>query len=367
MKIGITTDIVDSTKYHKGVSYYIQYLVKKLAVMSDDDIYLIHFRHANNDIYKLGLNEIILGNSNSDFSKFLTSFRKRDLLKELDVIHTTAPRVPYFPFYSISNVKKVLTVHAMDLYIPPLLRAKFYKQPKAWFQQKVFNLYFSRVKDKIDAYITVSHFLKEELIKNMGIPEEKILPIHLAVDEKFKPANFEKPFDFILSDTPEPELIEIFYKLKRKRIKHKLVIFSMRGYGYNMAKEMVDELDLQNECYFKGYVPENELVKLYNTADVYVRLAGYEGFGLPPLEAMACGCPVITTNVGSLPEVVGDAGILLDFIDVDGFVNAIYEVLTDEGLREKMRKKGLKRAKMFSWEKTARETMKVYRKLVNEV
>jgi len=193
-----------------------------------------------------------------------------------------------------------------------------------------------------------------------------VFPIHLAADEKFKPANFEKPFDFILSDTPTPDLIKIFYKLKKKGFKHKLVIFSMRGFGYKKAKEMVYELGLQNECYFKGYVPEDALVKLYNTADVYVRLAGYEGFGLPPLEAMACGCPVVATNVGSLPEVIGEAGILKDLNDTEGLTEAIYEVLTNEGLRQDMIKKGLKRAKMFSWEKTAKETVKVYEYIYNK-
>ncbi|MBA7626717.1 Alpha-maltose-1-phosphate synthase [subsurface metagenome] len=93
----------------------------------------------------------------------------------------------------------------------------------------------------------------------------------------------------------------------------------------------------------------------------------YEGFGLPPLEAMACGTPVITSNTSSLPEVVGDAGIMTDPYNVDGLANAMHEVLTNDGLSEDMIKKGLKRAKMFSWEKTAKETLKVYEETYNEM
>ncbi len=139
----------------------------------------------------------------------------------------------------------------------------------------------------------------------------------------------------------------------------------MREYGYENAKEMVKKLGLEKEVIFAGYVSDDELVKLYNTADLYLRLPLVETFGIPPLEAMACGCPVVTTNVGSLPEIVGDAGILKNPDDIDGIVKAVHEVLMNEGLREDMIKRGLERAKMFSWEKTAKETMKVYEEVYN--
>ena len=361
MKIGVTTDVVDSSKYHKGVSYYIQYLVKNLAKISDDEIFLVHFKRSDNDIYKLGLNEIVIGTLDLEFSKLLSSFRGRSLLKEMDLIHTTAPRLPYLPFYSIPNVKKVITVHGLDLYIPQQWRAKFHKAPKAWLQQNLFALLFSKNKDKIDAFIAVSNFLKQELVTHLRIPSEKIWVVYHGVDTKFKPLKMEK-CPVIISDTPLPELIEIHYKLRKKGITHELLIFTKRGYGAE-AEKLVYHLNLQKYVDFIGHLPQNELVRLYNRAEVFVHLAGYEGFGLTTLEAMACGCPVVTTNVGSLPEVVGDAGILLDF-DVDKFVNTIHEVLTNEGLREEMRKKGLKRAKMFSWERTAKETMRIYGEVV---
>lgn len=123
--------------------------------------------------------------------------------------------------------------------------------------------------------------------------------------------------------------------------------------------------NLQNDVIFTGYVLDGDLPALYNAADLFVYPSLYEDFGLPPLEAIACGTPVITSNTSSLPEVVGDAGIMVDPHDVDRLADAMYKVLTNDGLREDMIKKGLERAKMFGWEKCARETLEVYEEVYN--
>jgi len=364
MRIGITTDIVDSSKYHKGVSYYIQYLVKNLAKVSEDEIYLIHSRNSDSEIYKLGLREIIISGSSSEFLKVLSNVSGRRFLKKMDVIHTTAPRIPYFPFYSIPNVKKILTVHGLDLYIPDRWKARFCRTPRGWVQQRALSLLFSKNRDNIDAFIAISNFLKRELTTHLKIPGEKIHVVYHGVDTKFKPLDIERQ-KIIISDTPLPEIVEIYYKLRKRGINHELVIFTKRGYG-ERAKHLVNHLNLQKYVHFAGHLPQEELIKLYNLAEVFVHLAGYESFGLTSLEAMACGCPVVVTNVGSLPEVISDAGVLLDFIDVEGFVDAVYEILTNKGVWDEMHKKGLKRAKKFSWEKTARETLQVYKHVFGE-
>jgi glycosyltransferase involved in cell wall biosynthesis len=111
-----------------------------------------------------------------------------------------------------------------------------------------------------------------------------------------------------------------------------------------------------------GRVPSEDLLYLYNAAELLAHPAFYEGFGLPPLEAMACGLPVVASNVASLPEVVGDAGQLIDPHDVDELTVAMWRVLNDTELREQMREKGLQQAGRFSWEKAARETQEIYRR-----
>ena len=127
-----------------------------------------------------------------------------------------------------------------------------------------------------------------------------------------------------------------------------------------MAKKRAVSLGIQREVIFKGHLPQEDLVELYNTADLYVRLSYYDGYPAPPLEAMACGCPVVVSDIGPLSEEIGDAGILANPYIIEEWVDSIYNALTNEELREDLLRKGFKKARMHSWEKTAKETIKVY-------
>ena len=147
---------------------------------------------------------------------------------------------------------------------------------------------------------------------------------------------------------------------KRKNIPHKLVIVGGKGWRNETIFEAVRELNIESEIIFTSYVSDNELMMLYNECDVFVYPSLYEGFGLPPLEAMACGAPVITSNTSSLPEVVGNAGVMVNPDNTEELCEAIYAVVGNNSLSEKMRKKSLERAKLFSWEKSARQLLKIY-------
>ena len=215
-------------------------------------------------------------------------------------------------------------------------------------------------------YITASQFMKNELVNNLKISEKKISVIPFAPDEIFKPMKFQdnKSVNFILSDVAHPNLIKVFYNLKKRGIKHKLLIFGWRGSGYKNAREIATALNIQNDILFTEHLPQEKLVKLYNRADVFVHIADYEGFGFPPLEAMACGCPIVSTIAGSLPEIIGNAGILKYPNNIKGIENAIYDVLTNKNMRKEMSKRSIEQAKQFSWKKTAEETVKVYEDVV---
>ncbi len=119
-------------------------------------------------------------------------------------------------------------------------------------------------------------------------------------------------------------------------------------------------MGITKDVIFIDYIPEVDLAYYYCSAALLVYPSLYEGFGLPPLEAMACGCPVVTTNTSSLPEVVGEAGIMVNPYDTRSLVQAMRRVLTDDKLRDNMVRKGLEHARQFSWEKAARQTMEVY-------
>jgi glycosyltransferase involved in cell wall biosynthesis len=159
-------------------------------------------------------------------------------------------------------------------------------------------------------------------------------------------------------------LLEAYQALRSRGFNFKLVIVDKKGWLYKGFFRRLRELGLEGEVVFPGFIPDEDLPALYSAAELFVFPSLYKGFGLPPLEAMACGTPVIASNASSLPEVVEEAGIMVEPRDVSGLTEAMRRVLTDEGKRREMREKGLRQAARFSWERTAQETLEVYRSVV---
>jgi glycosyltransferase involved in cell wall biosynthesis len=287
-----------------------------------------------------------------------------------DVIHDT---YHFAPFLFLKKFKKVITVYD----ITPILYPETHKISRI-FMHKYF---FSPILKSSDKIISISENTKRDIIKHFKIPEDKIKVIPLAANENFRKldenetskikSKYNINFPFILYvGTLEPRknipnLLNAFYKIKKQGIAHKLVIAGGKGWKYKEIFETIEKLNLQNDVIFTGYVPDEDLPGLYNAADLFVYPSLYEGFGLPPLEAMQCGTPVITSNTSSLPEVVGDAGIMVNPHDIGELANKMYEVLTNKDLRKELSKKGIERAKLFSWKKCAEETLKVYESLQN--
>ena len=292
-------------------------------------------------------------------------------LGEVDVLHVTDYLIP-----QVRKAKLVVTIHD----ITPLLLPQYHNRyTRTYIRNKLLS-----IGERADRIIAVSENTKRDIMHSLSIPESKIKVIYEAIDKSYHPIEdikflnrirkrYTLPDKFILHvGTIEPRknitrLIKAFSTLKKmKSLKHKLVIAGQKGWRYSDIFREVKDLDLEGEVIFIGYVSEEDLPGLYNAAQVFVYPSLYEGFGLAPLEAMACGTPVICSHTSSLPEVVGDVAILVDPYNIDEMARAIGEVLTDEGLRQEMGAKGLKRASLFSWEKTARETLSVYRDLYNQ-
>jgi glycosyltransferase involved in cell wall biosynthesis len=237
---------------------------------------------------------------------------------------------------------------------------------------------------KAEQIITISQFSKSEIIKYLDYPEERIHIISDAVDhefykpnrdrtilKKFKIPDNDKVVLYVGSETPRMNLdflLKSLSKLKKIFPNFKLIkIGEPQSFGArNHFLNSILEMGLEENVIFVGYIAEEELPKWYNASDLLVYPCLYAGFGLPPLEAMACGTPVITSNTTSLPEVVGDAGIMVDPDDEEAMTNSIYKVLTDQDLADDLIKKGLKRSELFNWEESAKNTLKVYN-LVSDV
>jgi glycosyltransferase involved in cell wall biosynthesis len=232
--------------------------------------------------------------------------------------------------------------------------------------------------------LTVSDASKRDILRYFRVPDSKIAVIYNAIDERFheEPAADEvmrvreryqlnDPFVLYAGNIKPHKnlerLIEAFHIIRRGDLEHvKLLIIGDEISKYAALRRAVHRYKLHKHVRFFGFVPDATLAILYRLARVFVFPSLYEGFGLPPLEAMASGTPVITSNVSSLPEVVGDAAMLIDPYEPEAIAGAMRRVMADERLREDMRERGLARVRELSWERSIRRVREIYDEVLAE-
>ncbi len=290
-------------------------------------------------------------------------------VKKGNVKHMPSHEFAYL-FRFVKLEKVIITLH----HLIPYVVSDFDNESSFFWRLNVKEM------KKADRIITVSNFSKNEIVNHVGYPEAKIAVIYHGVDyERFKPAprdeklmsKYELPVDkklilYVGSEHPRknvPTLIKAFSKLKKVNEGVKLVKVGNPAWKNEREKllRLIYELGLESEVLFLNYVPEEDLPKLYNAADLFVLPSLYEGFGVPLLEAMASGTPVVASNSSSIPELVGDAGVMVDPNDFEGLAQAMYKVLTNVNLSREMIQRGLRRANLFTWEKAAEQTLEVYK------
>ncbi|MFQ5811568.1 MAG: glycosyltransferase family 4 protein, partial [Anaerolineae bacterium] len=233
--------------------------------------------------------------------------------------------------------------------------------------------------------IADSSATKRDLIERYGIEPDKITVVYPGYDTlASRPVRDEKAIeavkarydvvgDYILFvGTLQPRknltrLIEAFSNLQYPISNIQLVIAGKRGWLYEKIFRRVEELNLEGTVLFPGYIAAEDLPALLYGARLFVFPSLYEGFGLPVLEALACGTPVVCSNASSLPEVAGDAALLVDPLDVEGLAAAMERVLGDEELRAELIERGFEQARKFSWERCARETLDVLESICHEL
>ena len=297
---------------------------------------------------------------------------------DLELLHDTYHFGPYA--FGNSGYKKVLTVHDINPFVlakqEPEYRKHLYSYYITWLK---YRQIFSRIIRNADGIIAVSEYTKQDLIKHFGIDPDKVSVVHQGVDNsRFRLVDREvvarekqkffkdDPLLIVGFDSPRAidnveSLIHAFRHLRPRSRNVKLLLIGKPNASH---VELVRSMGLENDVVFTGYVPDEELPVLLNTADVFAHLSLYEGFGLPPLEAMACGAPVAVSNATSLPEVVGDAGIVIDKNEPGHIAGVLGDLLSDERHRDDLRTCGLRRSKEFSWDNTVRSTIKVYESLI---
>ena len=378
MRIGIDCRTILNPKHGEraGVGHYSYFLVKSLLALDQKNEYVLFFdyRFQNTKEFKQS-NVTIRTFPFSQYKRFLpfsyshlliTAYLNRE---KLDLYHSPANVIPY-----TYSRPAIVTVHDLAIY----------KHPE-WFprgQKFSVSILVPRSLSRARRIIAVSEATKKDIVKVFGIPAEKIQVIHEGVVQEknyvLKAKLQEKysiPGDYLLYvGTLEarkniPKLVVAFAQLaKEKRFsKYTLVLAGHRGWKSDEVFNAINKLKLGNRAAYLNYVPHEDKIGLIRNASVFVFPTLYEGFGLPVLEALSLGVPVISSNVASIPEVTGDAALLINPNSETALAEAMRKMLNSTQLRQRYSQAGVEQAKKFSWRKCAEETLKVYREEYSQI
>lgn len=363
MRLGI--NLLSESPKSAGPRVYAQNLLKSLAKLDNKNRYFIFVSRRNLDTYYVPA-------SNFEYISIRFPDKIAIVRRTLEqvLVPILARKYKTDLLHSINNVIPLLTATSS---IVTILDVTSFKMQNRFGKLKNFYLrklvpYSSK---KVSRIIAISKNTEKEIVKYCNVEDSKIDVIYIGVSSIFKYENSKNNNPYILYvGTLEPgknikRIIEAFAEIS-ENIKNKLVIAGRKGWMYRDIFETTKRLGLTKKVVFKGYVPYKYLPDLYYNASVFVFPSLHEGFGLPVLEAMACGTPVITSNTSSLPEVAGEAAILVNPHNTKEIADAIENLLSNEKLRKELISKGIEQVKLFSWEKCARETLKVYEKIYNK-
>lgn len=360
---------IDARKLHDfGIGTYIRNLLRHLARMDRDTEYVLLCQERDRQIApSLGENFRSVVDGSPPYSVREQVSVPLALNREhVDLFHA-----PHYVLPPLARCRSVVTIHdCIHLMFPQYLPNRFalrYARGSLWMATRVSN-----------RILTVSEASKRDILRFFDVPAEKIAVIYNGIDDRFwsEPSEdevrrvrqrYQLEDDFVLyAGNVKPHknlerLIDAFHLVRQGGLDHlKLIVIGDEISKYAELRRAVHRYNLHKYVRFLGYMPDETLAVLYRLAGVFVFPSLYEGFGLPPLEAMASGTPVVTSNVSSLPEVAGDAAVLVDPYDPAAIAEGITRVLTEPGLRAQLRDAGFARAAEFSWERSIRQIRAIY-------
>jgi glycosyltransferase involved in cell wall biosynthesis len=374
MRIGF--DVTPLCVPHSGVGTYTSSVLSHLQLLGDEliplyhrpPIYGYHFSGADSDMRPAGykaLNKTML--NKTIWMQCILPFQLARL--GLNVSHFTNSVAPLF-----SSCPTVVTIHDMTLWM----------FPKYHYGLRLLSMrpFVPLVARRAAAIIAVSKSTKQDIVRILGVPAEKVHVIYEAPSASFCPMDRERARRTLHNHWPVPErfvlyvgtieprknlvrLLQAFAQLWHGgAVAHRLVIAGQRGWKEEPVFQSIERLGLQDAVVFLGYVPHEVLVALYNLATALVFPSLYEGFGLPVIEAMACGTPVVTSRNGSLDEVSGGAAEFIEPTSVESIATALRYVLNDTNRQEELRQQGFAHASQYTWESTAKQTQNLYRQVI---
>lgn len=367
MLIGI--DASRANKLQKtGVEWYSYHLIEQFKKMDQEDRFFLYTNEPLRGplaVKPRNFEEKVL---NWPIPKTWTLSRlsyEMKFAKEIpDVLFVPAHTIPL-----LNPRRSVVTIHDIGF--------EHFKEGYKFADRFYHKFIIHFIKRFASRIITVSNFCKDDIVKTYGIPAEKISVVHNGFDnlnyrfienakEKLK-EKYKIDFPFVNFvgrlelKKNTPRLVEAFgvFKQKHPENKHKLILIGRKGFCFEAVEQKIREYSLNQDVVFPGYVVEEDMPLFHSASDLFIFPSLFEGFGIPVLEAMACRVPVICSNTTSLPEVAGEAALQFDPQNITQMVARMEQVLFNPEVSESLRIKGIERAKLFSWEKCARETLKI--------
>jgi glycosyltransferase involved in cell wall biosynthesis len=370
MQIGLDTVVLK--KELRGIGSYIKNLVfALLSTAPQDDYFLITSR---SNIHHFDPIKDKVRISSCPASKLLRVCWEQAVLPEIlkarriDLFHGLAHSLPLR-----RSCRYVTTIHDLTTYVMPEQHTPGRRSYLRWMIPQACR--------RAEGIIAVSENTRNDLVRLLRVPHEKIFVVPLGVDPTLRPVQdpdellavrqkYGLPKKFILYlGAIEPRknlhtLVKAFQEAEDLHREFALVLAGSLGWGYGPLLRQVKSSAVRDRIIFPGYVSADDLAAVYGASSLFVYPSLYEGFGLPVLEAMACGTPVVTSNVSSLPEVAGDAALFVDPHSASELAAAMRRILAHEDVRQTLSRRGILRARAFDWDRTALKTREVYARLV---
>ncbi len=367
----IIINALGPSKIKAGIGNYVANLIYQLSLQDDINKYIIFASAKNKEFYLTeNKNFVVIDIGFWGRNKILRIIWEQFILPvKLSEYKANILFSPGFICPIIKTAKYVTVIHDMTFFSHP--------QVHTFFKRLYFPFMIRRSVKRSEKIIAVSYNTKKEIIKYSKISGDKIVVTHLSAnkfqkniikdEKKLLVEKYKIKSEYLLFvGMIEPRknlnlIIEALEKISDKEIQ--LVIVGKKGWMVDDLFEKIKLKNLEGRIIFTGFVEDDELEIFYKNAKVFLYPSLYEGFGIPVLEAMTARCPVITSNISSLPEVAGDAAILIDPENSDELVEAINKLISKTECREKLIKKGFENTKKFSWEMTAKLTLDVFEEI----
>ena len=359
----------------KGLGRYTQEITDRIIALDLEADYLVFLSPENYDDFKLVGDNCQKVKINIRWYSLAEQFVLPFIFykKKLDLIHFTHFNVPFLysrPF--------VVTIHDLILTKFPSLKATLLSPWMYRLKNFAYKIVIRHAVKSSKKIITVSQFTASDIVKKFKVSPEKIEVTYEGVADHFLSANSGNPevlkkygisgpfFLYVGNAYPHKNLdglLKTFVEFQKAQPSREisLVLVGKEDYFYLQVKEFAKKLDIKN-LYFPGYVPDEDLAVFFSQALSYVFPSFYEGFGLPPLEAMSQGCPVLSSSEGSLPEILGSAALYFNPYSTSDFLQKLEEIYSNQELRDKLKLAGKERVKIYSWQECAIKTLAIYKK-----